>query len=386
MSERRSVLLLITVYNGRAFVPRCIDSARRLLHDDFDLDILVLDDASPEPGWSDELREFCEERGVGYYCTPRNLGIPRNVSLGLLSALEGGYSHVVISNSDVMYANNAMSQLLACVESDSTIGSATAFSTNISIYSMPNENPDLHLADHGVLDWLGAVLAGQYGDTAINIPAGISFSMMIPTDVVRQVGVMDPVFGRGYCEETDWSLRSRMNGYRIVLAPGAFVYHEGGGSNRDAGLLADGHVTVPAHERIVDLRYPLFRSEVEAFGASGILDELHTNSQKEAVREAGRQFGYVVHVGWLPRIEAPDIVRVMVAPSGDTPAVTATFKGFTTTIDAEDGVADAIRSFFGREPSGLDLFSYGPYSQALQEAFPRLAAGASVRANYPERV
>lgn len=210
--------------------------------------------------------------------------------------------------------------------------------------------------------------------------------MMIPTDVVRTVGVMDPVFGRGYCEETDWSLRSRMNGYRIVLAPGAFVYHEGGGSNRDAGLLADGHVTVPAHERIVDLRYPLFRSEVEAFGASGILDELHTNSQAEVVREAGRQFGYVVHVGWLPRIEAPDIVRVMVAPSGDTPSVMATFKGFVAAIDDVAGVAEAIRSFFGREPSGLDLFSYGPYSQALQLEFPRQAATATIRANYPERV
>ncbi|MGB8861577.1 MAG: glycosyltransferase family 2 protein [Ilumatobacteraceae bacterium] len=380
------MLLLITVYDGRSFVPRCIDSACRLESPGFDLDILVLDDASPSPGWSEELRQFCADRAVGYYCTPRNLGIPRNVSLGLLAAVEGDYTHVVISNSDVVYAANAMSQLLACLDSDPTIGSATAFSTNVSIYSMPNEDPDLHISDQPVVDWIGTVLAGTYGDVAIDVPAGISFSMMIPIEVVKAVGTMDPVFGRGYCEETDWSLRSHQAGYRVVLAPGAFVYHEGGGSNREAGLLAPGNSTVIEHERIIDLRYPLFRSQVEAFGSSGILEELHANSQAAVVRASGRQFGYVIQVGWLPRVTAPEIVRVMVSPSHDRSAVVATFRGFSAIIEAGSSVAEAIRSFFGREPSGLDLFSYGPYSQQMQETFPRLAAASENRTNYPERV
>ena len=139
----------------------------------------------------------------------------------------------------------------------SGVAVSTAFSTNVSIYSMPNTDPDVHLSDQSVVDWLGATLAGLYGGTAIDIPAGISFSMIIPIDVVTAVGVMDPVFGRGYCEETDWSLRSHQTGYRIALAPGAFVYHQGGGSNRDAGLLEDGHTSVPAHERIIDNNHSL---------------------------------------------------------------------------------------------------------------------------------
>lgn len=384
MSTRARVLLLITVYNGRTFVPRCIESALRLQADDFDLDVLVLDDASPDPGFSAELEAFCAERGVGYYCTPRNLGIPRNVSLGLNVAVERGYTHAVISNSDVIYSRNAMAQLLASVQSDPKIGSVTAYSNNVSIYSIPNDDPDTHLADQDVVDWLGATLAGNYGAAAIDGPAGISFSMIIPTEVIRVVGTMDPVFGRGYCEETDWSLRSKAAGYRVTVAPGAFVYHQGGGSNHAAGLLQQGHTSVPANERIIDLRYPLFRSDVAAFAVSGVLDELHEGSQRAILQQAGRQFGYVVHCSWLPRVASPDVVKVLVDPARSKPVVTVSFRGFHDRIEVADGVAEGIRRYFGTEPAGLDLFSAGPNSQALAAAFSDVVR--HVPAAYPERV
>ncbi|MFC7926627.1 glycosyltransferase family 2 protein [Microbacterium laevaniformans] len=84
-------------------------------HDGFDLDVLVLDDASPEPGFGDYLAELSERTGATYYRTPRNLGIPRNVNLGLATAQKLEYDYVVISNSDVIYSKNSVSVLLeAC--------------------------------------------------------------------------------------------------------------------------------------------------------------------------------------------------------------------------------------------------------------------------------
>lgn len=384
MNRRARILLIITVYNGRGFVERCIDSALRLEAPTFDLGILVLDDASPEPGWSEELADFCATRGVGYYCSPRNLGIPRNVSLGLNSAVEGDYTHAVISNSDVIYASNAMTQLLNCVNSDSSIGSVTAYSNNVSIYSISNSDPDTYLANQETADWIGATLAGNFGDRSLDIPAGISFSMIIPTRVIQNVGVMDPVYGRGYCEEIDWSLRSKSLGYRSTIAPGAFVYHQGGGSNRAAGLLQAGQTTVPANERIIDLRYPLFRSQVADFINSGTSDNLNEASQRVILKQAGKQFGYVVQVGWLPRQATPDIVKVMVDPGGRRPAVQVTFRGFKDTIEPGDNVPKAIRAYFGVEPRGLDLFTAGPHTQELRSAFASNLHEPSV--NYPERI
>ncbi len=377
------LLLCITVYNGRSFTPRALESARRLSSERVAIDVLVLDDCSPEPGWSDDLRDLCDGLGIEYYRSPRNLGIPRNVNLGLQAALRRGYDYVIISNSDVIYPRNLIDGMLAAADQDG-VGSVTAWSNNVSIYSLPNADPDRYLADQDVVDWLSATVEGHFRGAVMDIPAGISFCILIPTEVLRDVGLMDPVFGRGYCEETDWTLRSRVLGYRIGLAPGVFVYHAGGGSNRDAGVLNHGEYTVPANEAIIDLRYPQFRDQVAAFESSGISVTAQRDALEEIVRQAGRSFGYSIEVGWLPRPPGESaVVRVAVAPDG-LGAVRATFQGFTWELAIEEGadVGRLTREFFGTEPVAVNLFDHGEQACALLEG----RADAVDRYSYPTRV
>ncbi len=384
VSTKPRVLFCVTVYNGEAFVQRTLESALRIDTTHADLDVLVLDDASPAPGWSERLAEICERLEIGYYCTPRNLGIPRNVSLGMLAAVEGDYDYVVISNSDVIYPKNLISQMLRAVDQEG-VGSVTAWSNNVSLYSIPNDDPDVHLADQDRVDWISGLLADHYGDAVMDVPAGISFSIIMPVEVVKDVGVMDPIFGRGYCEETDWSLRSLAAGYRIGLAPGTFVYHQGRGSNLDAGLVSEEHTTVPENEAVIDLRYPLFRTQVDAFSSSGVLTRAHEDAAEAIIRNTGREYGYRVHIGWLP--PAPgrtDVVQVQVAPDG-RPEVRMQTMGFETTIELGGvDLAAALRDYFGREPIEVNLAERGSAAAAFASAF---GTGVTARAgNYPSRV
>lgn len=279
MTARRArVLLAITVYNGRQFVPAAIDSATRIDASEHDVDVLVLDDHSPDPGWSTELAELCALRGVRYYRSPRNLGIPRNVNLGLLAAVEGGYSHALIANSDVVFPSNLIRVLVACADTDAQIGSVTAMSNNVSVYSLPFDPPGLDLGDQQTIDRVSSSLEQRFGTTVVDVPTGVSFCMLFPTPAISAIGLMDPAFGRGYCEENDWSLRSTALGYRCVLAPGVFAFHAGRGSNEAAGLVGRGETSVPINETIIDLRYPEYRRQVAAWLASGVLHQLHTEA------------------------------------------------------------------------------------------------------------
>ncbi len=377
------VLLCITVYNGRAFVPRTLESAARLAGEDAVVDVLVLDDCSPEPGWSEELAAICGRLGFSYYRSPRNLGIPRNVNLGLRSAMRGDYDYVIISNSDVIYPSNLIDEFLK-VGHGEKVGSVTAWSTNVSVYSIPNGDPDMFVSDQDTVDWVSASIAGNFSGALMDIPAGISFCILIPTGVLRQVGLTDPVFGRGYCEETDWSLRSKALGYRVTLAPGIFVYHAGGGSNVEAGLVSAGEQTVPANEAIIDLRYPQFRDQVDNFMSSGILEGARRDAVERIITDGGRQFGYTVEVGWLVRTSGvPGRVRCIIAPDR-TAAVRMEFLGFSLERELAEGedAAGMLRGLFEREPEEINVYDRG----AVTDAFQAASGLAADRFFYPTRV
>jgi GT2 family glycosyltransferase len=352
------ILFAITVYNGREVVFDCLQSAAAMAPKETTVDILVLDDASPDPGFSEEVEAACTDLGIGYYRSPRNLGIPRNVNLALLRALEAEYDYVVVANSDVLFCHELTDLMVAVANTDSSIGSVTAWSNNVSIYSLPSTDPDRFLGNQETVNWVAQSLRGNYGSAAVDIPAGISFCILIPTPALKEVGLMDPIFGRGYCEETDWSLRSKTLGYRVTLAPSCFVYHRGQVSNLAAGVLPTGHGTVPENEDIIDLRYPFFRQQVSAFVNSDILTSLHEDAVAKLIRNAVDEWGYVVEFGLLPR-PVWDTTRPVVAIESreGTLVVLAGFFGLTYEVPvAPSGdILPAIFNFFGQEPKELRI-------------------------------
>ena len=342
------VLHVITVYNGRAFVPRAIESAVRMDTSEAYIDVLVLDDASPEPGWSDELAELCKSLGAKYYLAPRNLGIPRNVSLGLLAAVKGEYDYVTINNSDVIFPSNLISVLVACCQQEN-VGSVTAWSNNVSIYSLPNADPDIHLANQDTVDFVSDVFFEKHGNAMVDVPAGISFCIMMPVEVVKKVGLMDPIFGRGYCEETDWSLRSLKMGYRVCLSLGTFVYHQGRGSNLAAGLVSGAHTTVPENEVIIDMRYPRFRDEVKEFEATGEMSGHKSLTIDYLINAAAKRFGYSILSEWEnpPQGTEPNEMKIKVVLRDGTPYLNYQFSGFEQAwpMTGEETVKASIARF-----------------------------------------
>ena len=288
-----------------------------------------------------------------------------------MTAVHRGYDYVIIANSDVLFGAGTIDRMMEVMTTDERIGSVTAWSNNVSIYSLPNDDPDTYLADQAFVDWVGDTTAGEFGPSAVDIPAGISFCILIPTAVLRTVGLMDPVFGRGYCEETDWTLRSQALGYRIALAPSAFVYHRGQGSNRDAGMLASGHTSVPAHERIIDLRYPLFREQVNGFINSEILDLLWNSARRAILTSAAAECGLpdcdLVCQNPKMRCDVRTVGHLRTgctAPSSrsrDSADSAWSFPGRLRAAISWQSITD----FFGRSPDSVRLADHSPLSSEV---------------------
>lgn len=383
---RPKVLFAITVYNGGDAVLSCLESAAGMIADGIALDILALDDASPEPGFSERVAASCDRLGIGYYRSPRNLGIPRNVNLGLLRAVHAGYDYVVIANSDTIFPSSLSSRLVSVAETDEKIGSVTAWSNNVSIYSIPNDDPDKFLSSQDAVEWVAESLYGEFGLAAMDVPVGISFCILIPTSVIRAVGLMDPIFGRGYCEETDWTLRSLRLGYRAVLAPACFVYHRGQGSTAEAGVLPAGHTTDLSNERIIDHRYPLFRSQVDAFVGSDLLRMLSESGCSRIVHDAGREWGYRVDLGFMmPELDEDGPTVTIYAEEGPLMAL-ARFNGFVHRIPVTGDLPGDVATFFGSPPQVVRVIDPRADHDELAKLFVQMGTVVADEPGYPTRV
>lgn len=364
---RRRVLLAIPVFNGRDFVPACVQSAAGLRAGPHEVDVLVLDDCSSEPGWSADLKALADSLDVGYYRSPRTLGIPRNMSLALQRAMTGGYDHALIVNSDTLLPLNLVTGLVRVAEANADVGSVTAWSNNVSAFSIGSTNPVL--GEQDIVDWLSSHLEDEFGDLVVDLPSAVGFCMLVPVPVARRVGLFDPIYGRGYCEEVDWSRRSMGLGYRAVLAPSVFVFHIGGASTRAAGILGAEGTTLSEHEAIVDLRYSSYRSDVAEFLDADPLQPLRARASRAIVMAAARRWGYRVEVTSLARPSGEVGVPFLVDPAADDAVLEGVFAGFATKLRADPHrVAAGVVSAMGAPPKKVVLFDRGPNSDRMAGA------------------
>ena len=382
------ILIALLVYNGEEFVGPCIESLAALDPGEFEVDILVLDDASPAPGWSERCRSAAERKGFGYYRTPRNLGIPRNMNLGMLRAVDAGYDAVILLNSDTVLPRNLVPTLVRPLIDDPSISSTTAWSNNVSIYSLPNELPDRLGARPELVSWISEQLDLEFCGQIIPVPSGVGFCMALPTSAIDRVGLMDPLFGRGYSEEIDWCLRSHSEGFSSVLVPSCFVYHAGSGITRAEGMVGQGDHIVHAHQSIIDHRHPHYRSELIAFTASNVTDQLKERGLRAIVRAAARDRGYRVEVSRLShRTGDESRVRFVIEPDATVPVICGWYEGFRADFAVEDGgVIPTVASLVGIPPEEIRIFSQGPASDHLLQHLGDVRASIVRQPAYRESV
>lgn len=261
----RAVTVIVPIYNAYDDVSACLTSLAKHTKKD-GCKILMLDDASPDARISGLLSEFEKKYGFIHYRNPNNLGYTASCNVGLKIA---GEDDVVLLNSDTIVTPNWLSGLTSVAYSSDAIGTVTAMSDNAGAFSFPvanqrNEKPEV--VSHEL--WASCIVNMTKSSPPIEVPTGNGFCLFIKREVIKKIGDFDVVaFPRGYGEENEFCMRALANGFKSVISPLSYVFHE---RSKSFGTSKEAHIQAGAVA--LDKMYPSYKARVrKAFAAEAII-------------------------------------------------------------------------------------------------------------------
>lgn len=248
-------LIIVPVFNALDRLETCLNSVARTIPDN--TQVLVIDDASTDNGVQALLMSWVNEGKPGrrLLTNEENLGFVATANRGMRLAK----TDVVLLNSDTEVTVGWLECLKNCLDSEPLIATATPWSNNGEIVSIPEfcvANPPPENADA-----VAAAIASCGTAIYPSMPTAVGFCMAISLAAIEAVGVFDEAtFGRGYGEENDFCQRTEQAGFRNVLCDNAYVVHHGGASFGPIGLKPDEH----SMQRLLD-KHPDYQCKVSEF-------------------------------------------------------------------------------------------------------------------------
>ncbi|NNK32862.1 MAG: glycosyltransferase [Xanthomonadales bacterium] len=247
--------VVVPVHDAVEDTGRCLQSLADTLPGQ--APVLVIDDASPNTATRDLLARW--DAGTGphwrFAGNPVNRGFVATVNRGIRMTR----GDVVLLNSDAVTTPGWYQGLQRCLASDPDIATATPWTNNGEIASIPEFCVDNAMPPD--LAAVARVIAGCETPAYPELPTAVGFCMAVSRSAIERIGPFDEaLFGRGYGEENDFSMRAASEGMRNVLCDDVYVAHRGGRSFGPLGLRPDEQ----SMQRLLS-RHPAYLDQVRAF-------------------------------------------------------------------------------------------------------------------------
>jgi GT2 family glycosyltransferase len=210
--------IIILHWNSRQDTAQCIQSVLKL--QDVHCQVIVVNNNPRDDGaW---LREY--QPAIRVVTTGKNLGYAGGNNRGIEHALANGCDYVWLLNDDTTAAPDSLARLMTVALSDPRAGFLGPV-----VYT--REDPQ-RILSAGVLvrdlsqpqhRHLGEIDNGQLdGMAEVDYISGSA--LLVSRAAIEQVGMLDEEFF-AYHEDTEWCLRGKRAGFRVLIVPGARVWH-----------------------------------------------------------------------------------------------------------------------------------------------------------------
>ncbi len=219
--HRSLVVTVILNTNRREDTLACLESLQQGTYDNHK--VIVLDNASSD-GSAEAIQSAFP--AVQVIALDKNLGYAGNNNVGIRAALEQGADWVFVLNEDTITDSECINHLVEIAEYEPEIGIVGPL-----VYHF--DEPGVIQSAGGVLDgrW-HSIHAGQNQEDCGQFPEPREVdwisgcAILVRKAVIEQVGGLDERFFY-YWEETEWCVRARRKGWRIVHVPAAKIWHKG---------------------------------------------------------------------------------------------------------------------------------------------------------------
>lgn len=246
--------IIIPVYRGAAQTRACIESVLAAKNQQ-QAEIVVMNDASPEPKIAAYLAELAASGRITLVTNPSNLGFVATCNIAMQMHTD---RDVVLLNSDTVVPDRWLDRMIACANSAPMIASVTPFSNNATLGSYPRIAVSNELPPGVSLQELDTIFASINAGRYVDIPTGVGFCMLMTRAAIDAVGLFDvEAFGHGYGEENDWCMRAAAKEFSHQLCGDLFVYHQGEVSFGDGATSGKRQA-----QAVIDARYPAYREQI----------------------------------------------------------------------------------------------------------------------------
>jgi hypothetical protein len=208
------------------------------------------------------LRQFkATVAAAGVPCTVVRFRRPMHYTAGLAYSfsLARGASVLFVSH-DMIVPPQCVAELLTVAEADESIGVLRPTSGHMDwakpFVQLPPVTPR---SFEDVADFAGEIRT-RFGGDATPWPMLIGDAMLVKRAVIDGIGVFDTRF-HAYLGDIDYGVRLHRAGLRHVIARGAWLHHEGGGTARESAAAGGPSVAEQSGEMLEQVRtaYELFR-------------------------------------------------------------------------------------------------------------------------------